>query len=326
MFPDRKTNNSSKPVRNDTGRHPEATRAEDVRREPYPFNASVKNPKDLQTLECRFFAFAQNDAKDKNRNELINLSTYRLIDLKNVKNLFPYFPISLSLKKKFAFTLAEVLITLGIIGIVAAMTIPTLIHNYKAKEMRTRLLRANSIIQNGIGRMVADEININDILKNRDTKTIRMYFKDGGCLAPQNRAEGNYHNYDGTRLAGGSAQTIYWPPYCLADGMLLWFATLNDWSDSKHDSWSPTDYTILIVDINGWKNPPDNWGKDTFFWFYNPEDNRVRPFGPSSYIFKSIASTYYYSCPGDSENMAEAGIGCTEQAINDDSYFKKLKY
>lgn len=67
--------------------------------------------------------------------------------------------------RKSAFTLAEVLITLGVIGVVAAMTIPTLIHNYKAKEMRTRLLRANSIIQDGIGRMVADEVNISDILK-----------------------------------------------------------------------------------------------------------------------------------------------------------------
>lgn len=38
--------------------------------------------------------------------------------------------------RKSAFTLAEVLITLGVIGVVAAMTIPTLIHNYKAKEMR----------------------------------------------------------------------------------------------------------------------------------------------------------------------------------------------
>lgn len=87
--------------------------------------------------------------------------------------------------RKSAFTLAEVLITLGVIGVVAAMTIPTLIHNYKAKEMRTRLLRANSIIQDGIGRMVADEVNISDILKNRDTDTIRLYFKDGGCLVPQ---------------------------------------------------------------------------------------------------------------------------------------------
>lgn len=39
------------------------------------------------------------------------------------------------------FTLAEVLITLGIIGVVAALTIPTLITNYKKKEYSVRLKR-----------------------------------------------------------------------------------------------------------------------------------------------------------------------------------------
>ena len=36
-------------------------------------------------------------------------------------------------KVKFGFTLAEVLITLGIIGVVAAMTIPTLMQKYYEK-------------------------------------------------------------------------------------------------------------------------------------------------------------------------------------------------
>ena len=36
--------------------------------------------------------------------------------------------------KKRAFTLAEVLITLGIIGIVAALTMPTLIGNYQKNK------------------------------------------------------------------------------------------------------------------------------------------------------------------------------------------------
>ena len=43
-------------------------------------------------------------------------------------------------KKKAAFTLAEVLITLGIIGIVAAMTLPILIANYQKKVVETRLI------------------------------------------------------------------------------------------------------------------------------------------------------------------------------------------
>lgn len=37
------------------------------------------------------------------------------------------------MKKNLGFTLAEVLITLGIIGVVAAMTIPMLITNYQKK-------------------------------------------------------------------------------------------------------------------------------------------------------------------------------------------------
>ena len=42
-------------------------------------------------------------------------------------------------KIKFAFTLAEVLITLGIIGVVAAMTIPTLMQKYYEKQTVAKL-------------------------------------------------------------------------------------------------------------------------------------------------------------------------------------------
>lgn len=47
---------------------------------------------------------------------------------------------------KKAFTLAEVLITLGIIGVVAAMTIPTLIANTRGAQYRSRLKKAISTI------------------------------------------------------------------------------------------------------------------------------------------------------------------------------------
>ncbi len=49
-------------------------------------------------------------------------------------------------KVKFAFTLAEVLITLGIIGIVAAMTIPGLIETYQKKATAEKLKEMYSII------------------------------------------------------------------------------------------------------------------------------------------------------------------------------------
>ncbi|MBR1753527.1 type II secretion system protein, partial [bacterium] len=43
--------------------------------------------------------------------------------------------------RKFAFTLAEVLITLGIIGVVAALAIPTLISNNNKRIVETRLAK-----------------------------------------------------------------------------------------------------------------------------------------------------------------------------------------
>ena len=45
-----------------------------------------------------------------------------------------------------AFTLAEVLITLGIIGVVAAMTIPSLINSYQHKVLETQFKKAYAIL------------------------------------------------------------------------------------------------------------------------------------------------------------------------------------
>ncbi|MBE7706102.1 MAG: type II secretion system protein [Cyanobacteria bacterium SIG30] len=55
-----------------------------------------------------------------------------------------------------AFTLAEVLITLAIIGVVAALTIPTTIANYKNQEIATKLKKSYNTITNAINRAQVD--------------------------------------------------------------------------------------------------------------------------------------------------------------------------
>ncbi|MCQ2789045.1 MAG: type II secretion system GspH family protein [bacterium] len=53
-------------------------------------------------------------------------------------------------RRKNAFTLAEVLITLGIIGVVAAMTVPTLVGQTGEQEYKTGLKKAVSTINQAV--------------------------------------------------------------------------------------------------------------------------------------------------------------------------------
>ena len=91
-----------------------------------------------------------------------------------------------------AFTLAEVLITLGIIGVVAAMTLPTLIQNYRKHEVETKLAKFYSVMNQAIklsevenGEMSAwgdieegyeqDENGNNDLSKPKSEGWLRKY-------------------------------------------------------------------------------------------------------------------------------------------------------
>ena len=58
--------------------------------------------------------------------------------------------------KFFAFTLAEVLITLGVIGVVAALTIPSLIAKHQKKVYVTQLQKAYNTVTNAFKLMQAE--------------------------------------------------------------------------------------------------------------------------------------------------------------------------
>ena len=53
-------------------------------------------------------------------------------------------------RKSAAFTLAEVLITLGIIGVVAAMTMPSLMQHYKRQQATARIKKFVSVINQAL--------------------------------------------------------------------------------------------------------------------------------------------------------------------------------
>ncbi len=58
--------------------------------------------------------------------------------------------------KRAAFTLAEVLITLAVIGIVAALTIPSLVQSYKERQYVSQLKKTYSVLQNAFQMAIAE--------------------------------------------------------------------------------------------------------------------------------------------------------------------------
>ena len=77
------------------------------------------------------------------------------------------------------FTLAEVLITLGIIGIIAAMTLPAVINNARNKELEARFKQAYSLVYQAVLLMGNDNPQLWQTYCSDNTRTnSRFFIKD----------------------------------------------------------------------------------------------------------------------------------------------------
>ena len=63
---------------------------------------------------------------------------------------------------KKAFTLAEVLITLGIIGVVAALTLPSVVQNYQKRSLEVATQKFYSVMSQAIKQYMAD-VGVDDL-------------------------------------------------------------------------------------------------------------------------------------------------------------------
>ncbi len=176
---------------------------------------------------------------------------------------------------KSAFTLAEVLITLGIIGVVAAMTIPSLMNKIQDKHLVTALKKAYSVLSQA-NTMVqiehpSSEWNMTDNDFESTQKLFDLYkpylkiAKDCGC---GNNVTGCWSKEPTKALNGqrfayayNSAIGIDTCAVSMADGMNV---TFDQW-DGTNLSIGSADYGVLYfyVDVNGDKKP-NMMGKDVF--------------------------------------------------------------
>ena len=196
-------------------------------------------------------AFApRNDGGHNNRKELINSSTYQLIHF-----------------KKSAFTLAEVLITLGIIGVVSAMTIPTLMTKIQEKTTYNKLKATYAILNLAHKLAVAENGSAEgwDIgVANTANGAKKLYeiYKPHLKLA---RECGTSHGcfYEGTYKALFSDRYAWQPNShsVYARGQLLNGTSIAFWSNGSgcNDDFCGSIY----VDING-IDLPNRAGVDYF--------------------------------------------------------------
>ena len=146
---------------------------------------------------------------------------------------------------KKAFTLAEVLITLGIIGIVAAMTLPALMADYRAKELEVRFKKAYSTIWNIHMRMINDydgvysNFIISDLSQRNPTDIFFSYYS--------NLHASRYH-YTIT----GIEYPKYREQYCyrMEDAYGTRYR-LHIQSETQHLEY---DHGILVADVQDFRN------------------------------------------------------------------------
>ena len=137
-------------------------------------------------------------------------------------------------KNKKGFTLAEVLITLGIIGIVAVMVMPSLVQNYRRKVVEKKLYTTYNILQNMVRLSAVDNGDPNNwILENSDDEIFEKYFAPYLKIVDKcSKKTSTYCDTDMVGLSGNKPST-YLYKYILSNGVGIIFSPGGTLSQSR---------------------------------------------------------------------------------------------
>ena len=169
-------------------------------------------------------------------------------------------------KCSFGFTLAEVLITLGIIGVVAAMTLPSVIASYNKKVWVAQLKKDVSYIQNNLRMIMAKE----EVDKLSDTSVVYMSNPSTGGNYSYRLEENQLQNYLKLKPVSDSSKFYTFMTGVSGDSDNKGFY-LNDGSCISYSTGGSIGYIgseenrgyAFLVDVNCDKSPNKS-GRDRF--------------------------------------------------------------
>jgi len=227
-------------------------------------------------------------------------------------------------ESRLGFTLSEVLITLGIIGVVAVMTMPIIIQKYRIKQYEIGFKTAYSLLHEAV-----KNINANDFMFSQNltygygtapseeydcVKIFAKVFKGAINLKLRGPYQG-YKTYSNQNFSGGSMDDGFFE---LPNGMSVFFE-IQDY----------TNHPILIFDTNGYRKKPNRYGFDTFAFIIG-KDDKVYPMGDPNIQLNGVMrgsyqySINYYCSENNSHRMN--GYACAYKVFHDPDYWKNLPH
>lgn len=233
---------------------------------------------------------------------------------------------------KHGFTLAEVLITLGIIGIVAAMTLPAIINKTINKECETALKKNYSILQQALQQAQLDtgEIirpsNYQFTLNNSyPVKALLLKYikqardcgiggEQGACVENQ----GLSHNENAKKIYKTFNNKNLADNYIMDDGQFITSDGTLFLIENSQNTGTSILPIYITVDVNGINKKPNRWGYD-LFTFQLLNTGKLLPMGAEGTAYD--ADRY---CSVTSTSTLN-GVGCAYKALTDDSYWKNLR-
>ena len=181
--------------------------------------------------------------------------------------------------KKFGFTLAEVLIALGVIGVIAAISLPIIIKNYQKTVTVSKLKKFYAIANQSFLQAQQDNGDYAEWDKIADIsrqawfdKYIKPYYKSAQ-LCKNNYAnpcgyDSNYPwKYRGGERVNHVVTSVSTVSFITNDGVLVVWPDMNDASNC-----------FIRVDINNNRNP-NTLGYDVFYFLLKPDRKFIDPYG-----------------------------------------------
>ena len=189
------------------------------------------------------------------------------------------------MNRKFekAFTLAEVLITLGIIGVVAAITIPGLTAKIQRKQLETQVKADYAIIQQAIRASLADDISYDMVIHDGSDASIKEWFDT--YLSPHLKIEQVCYNKPGCWHKAGEVKNLLGQPpryennngiggnivtFKIANGSMFNIDGNTAGDMESFGITTDSDGLTFYFDANGDKKP-NKMGKDIFILGWNDD-------------------------------------------------------